>query len=45
MEPSDELRDLLLGFYDALANGDVAFMENHFSRDAAVRGIGTDPQE
>jgi ketosteroid isomerase-like protein len=45
MERSDELRELLLGFYDAMASGDVAFVENHFSRDAGVRGIGTDPQE
>jgi ketosteroid isomerase-like protein len=45
MERSDELRDLFLGFYEALANGDVAFFDRHFSREADVRGIGTDPQE
>jgi len=45
MERSDELRDFSLGFYEALANGDVAFFDRHFSREADVRGIGTDPQE
>jgi ketosteroid isomerase-like protein len=45
MERSDELRELMLGFYDALANGDVAFVERHFSGDADARAIGTDPQE
>jgi ketosteroid isomerase-like protein len=45
MERSEELRDLFLRFYDALANGDVEFLERHVSRDADVRAIGTDPQE
>jgi ketosteroid isomerase-like protein len=45
MERSDELRDLVLRFYDALATGDVAFFDRHLSRDAEVRGIGTDSQE
>jgi ketosteroid isomerase-like protein len=45
MERSDELRELMLGFYDALANGDVAFVERNFSRAADARAIGTDPQE
>jgi ketosteroid isomerase-like protein len=45
MQRSDELRDLFLGFYDALANGDAAFVDRHFSRDNDLRVIGTDPQE
>jgi ketosteroid isomerase-like protein len=45
MERSDELRELFLRFYDALNSGDAGFFDRHFSRDADVRGIGTDPQE
>jgi ketosteroid isomerase-like protein len=45
VERSDELRDLFLRFYDALAKGDAGFFDHHFSRDADVRGIGTDPHE
>jgi hypothetical protein len=45
MERSDELRALMLGFYEALATGDVSFVERHFARDPATRAIGTDPQE
>jgi hypothetical protein len=45
MERSEQLRDVFLGFIDALANGNVAFLERHISADADVRAIGTDPQE
>jgi adenylate cyclase len=45
MERSDELRDVLLRFYDALAAGDLSFFDRHMSGDAGVRGIGTDPDE
>jgi ketosteroid isomerase-like protein len=45
VERSDELRDLMLGFYDALSTGDATFVDRHFSRGADVRAIGTDPQE
>ena len=45
MERSDELRGVFLEFYDALAKGDTAFLERHFSGDADMRAIGTDPDE
>jgi hypothetical protein len=32
LEPSDELKDLTLRFYEAEATGDLAFIERHFSR-------------
>ncbi len=45
MERSDELRELMLRFYDAMSSGDTEFVDRHFSRDPDVRAIGTDPQE
>jgi ketosteroid isomerase-like protein len=45
MERSDELRELFLRWYGALANGDVAFVERHISRDRGLRAIGSDPEE
>lgn len=35
----------MLRFYDALADGDVSFLDRHISTAAEVRGIGTDPEE
>jgi SnoaL-like protein len=45
MERSDELRDLMLQFYEALTNGDESFFDRHFSKSQDTRGIGTDPDE
>jgi len=45
MERSDELRELMLRFYDAMGGGDTVFVDRHFSRDPEARAIGTDPQE
>jgi hypothetical protein len=45
MEPSTELRDLTLRLYEALASGDHAFLDRHFSGRSGVLTIGTDPQE
>jgi len=45
MERSDELRQLMLRFYDALESGDTAFLNDHFSRDPDARLVGTDGQE
>ena len=45
MERSDELRVFFQRFCDALAKGDMAFVDRHFSRDADVRAVGTDPEE
>lgn len=45
MDRSPELRDLVLRFYEALANGDTSFIDRHFSAAGAARGVGTDPEE
>ncbi len=45
MERSPALRDLMLRFYEALANGDTSFFDRHFSGAQATRGVGTDPEE
>ena len=45
MERSDELRELMLRFYDAMGSGDTAFVDRHFSLDPDARAIGTDPRE
>jgi hypothetical protein len=45
MERSDELRELTLQTYEALARGDGAFIENLFSREPGVHAIATDPNE
>jgi hypothetical protein len=45
MEQSVELRDVMLGFYEALASGDLSFLDRHISTAGEVRGIGTDPDE
>lgn len=45
MEPSSELRDLFVRLYDAIAKGDVAFIEQHFSDADELRAIGTDVEE
>ncbi len=45
MDRSPELRDLLLGFYEALSKGDASFIDRHFSVAEHARGIGTDPGE
>jgi len=45
MDESPELRALVLRFYEALSNGDTAFIDRHFSVVPSARGIGTDPGE
>lgn len=45
MQPSGELKDVLVRFYDALAQGDLSVFDRHFSSSPVVRGIGTDPDE
>jgi hypothetical protein len=45
METSAELRELTLRCFAALSSGDIAFFEQHFSRQDGVLAIGTDPQE
>jgi ketosteroid isomerase-like protein len=45
MEHSDELRDLMLRFYEASTTGDLSFIERHVSRREGTVFIGTDPNE
>ena len=45
MEQSDELRDLTLRFYEAIATGDLSFLERHVSRQEGAVFVGTDPNE
>ena len=45
MEQSDELRNVMLQFYEALSSGDLSFIDRHISTSDHVRGIGTDPEE
>jgi hypothetical protein len=45
MRESQELRDLYIRLCEAQARGDSGFVEQLFSRQAGVLGIGTDPNE
>ena len=45
MERSDELRDLMLRFYEATTSGDLSFLERHVSRQEGTVFVGTDPNE
>lgn len=45
MQQSQELKDLMSRFYEAVSQGDVAFMERFISRQDDVLMIGTDPNE
>ncbi len=45
MEHSDELRDLMLRFYEASTTGDLSFLEHHVSRQQGTVFVGTDPNE
>lgn len=45
MQSSVELRDFMLRFFQATADGDTAFIERAYSRDPATLQIGTDPSE
>ena len=45
MEHSNELRDLMLRFYEATTSGDLSFLENHVSRREGTVFVGTDPNE
>ena len=41
MQPSNELRDLMIRYWEAFAGGDVPFVEAHLSIDSGLLGIGT----
>jgi ketosteroid isomerase-like protein len=45
MQASTELKDLVLRFYAALAQGDLAFVAQTMSAEDGAVFIGTDPQE
>lgn len=45
MQPSAELRDFMLRFFQAAADGDTAFIESAYSREPGTLQIGTDPTE
>jgi ketosteroid isomerase-like protein len=45
MQPSIELRELVLQTYAAMANGDTTFYDQHLSRQEGVLIIGSDPNE
>lgn len=45
MEKSIELKNIILDFFESMSNGDVIAIENIFSRQAGVLGIGSDPNE
>ena len=43
MEPSPEIRDIILGWFEAAQRGDAAWRDRHVSRRARI--VGTDPNE
>jgi hypothetical protein len=45
MQASTELRNIIEGWFEAVAGGDLAWVERHISRRAGVRLVGTDPTE
>jgi ketosteroid isomerase-like protein len=45
MERSDELKDLTLRYYEAVATGELSFFERHVSRQEGAVFVGTDPGE
>jgi hypothetical protein len=45
MEPSTELKELVLRTYAAMGNGDTSFYDQHLSHQEGVLIIGSDPNE
>ena len=45
MERSVELKKIVLGLYESMSKGDVSAIEDIFSRQVGVLGIGSDPNE
>ena len=45
MEPSTELKELVLRTYVAMGNGDTTFYDHHLSHQEGVLIIGSDPNE
>jgi hypothetical protein len=45
MEPSTELKELVLRTYEAMGNADTTFYDHHLSHQDGVLIIGSDPNE
>lgn len=45
MQPSIELKELVLRTYEAMSKGDTSFYDTHLSRQDGVLIIGSDPNE
>jgi hypothetical protein len=45
MEPSQELRDLIAGWFQAVERGDASWADRYVSRQSGARIVGTDPNE
>ena len=45
MQPSPELRSVINGWFESVANGDTSWPDRYVSQMAAVRLVGTDPNE
>jgi hypothetical protein len=45
MQPSPELRDLINAWFKSAAHGDAACANDHISRNAGTRLVGTAPSE
>lgn len=43
MEESPEIRDIIVGWFNAVAKGDPSWVDRHLSRKVLV--VGTDPEE
>jgi hypothetical protein len=45
MQPSAELRDFMVRYWEAFSTADISLLEAHISAEIGVLGIGTDPSE
>jgi len=45
MEPSAELKSVVLRLYESMSTGDVSAVERLFSRQSGVLAVGSDPSE
>lgn len=45
MQPSDELRGIITGWFKAAEQGDTSWRDRHVSRHPDLRIVGTDPDE
>ena len=43
MEPSPELRQVIVSFFEAVSNGDQSWVDRHVSGEAGARMVGTSP--